>query len=108
MTKKELKKAIIETTGDFAYLDMNKGQSIHANRPTVVELTNFINEKIAEGNIKILVKDLPEFACDNEFLKTFVEAKGDVDFAVEAYAAECGVDLLGNEIEVEKKNSKKK
>lgn len=92
-------KAIVETVGDHMYIDPTNGQVIEADRPVVVEMTSFVSQKIADGQIKLLTPNLPKEATDEDFLKTHDEFKGNANAANEAtaaYAAEFGLDETGN------------
>lgn len=92
-------KAIVETVGDHMYIDPTNGQVIEHDRPTVVTLTPFVSQKIADGEIKLLTPNLPKQASDEDFLKTHVEFAGNdngKNSAVASYAAEFGLDETGN------------
>lgn len=92
-------KAIVETVGDHMYIDPTNGQLIEENRPTVVEMTSFVSQKIADGQIKLLTPNLPKEANDADFLAThgeFGEAENGKNASVASYAAEFGLDETGN------------
>lgn len=94
-----MSKALVETIGDHMYVDPINGQVIEADRPAVVEVTSFVSQKIADGQIKLLTPNLPEEATDEDFLKTHDEFKGNengTNSSVASYAATFGLDETGN------------
>lgn len=75
------------------------GQIIDEARPTVVEMTAFVSQKIADGQIKLLTPNLPKQASDEDFLQSYEGFKGaenGINAAVAQYASEFGLDETGN------------
>lgn len=92
---------IVKPTGPYCYMDTHKGQFIESHRPSLVELSPFVETKIANQDLKLLVTGLPEEATDEEFVKAYIASGNKEDLAVASFAAEYGVDPLGNEIGTE-------
>lgn len=85
-----LMKLLIETTGDFLLLDPSSGLEIHWNRPTVSPMTNYIQHRMAFGQLNVIANDLGDDATDEEFEKYFLDSKRDQDLAVQSFIAAFG------------------
>ena len=99
-------KCIVETTGEFMLLNIPTMEEIPADRPAVVFLTPFIDVRINRKELKVLARDLPKHASDEDFAEVFNTMKDDKKAAVAAFCAEYGIDVEGNkldEMEVEVK-----
>jgi len=78
-------KLLVETKGDIMLWDFSTRTEVHADRPTVVPVSNFIHRNATCGNLKVLATDLPDTATDDEFAEYWaVEA----DIAVDAYLSQ--------------------
>ena len=84
-----MSKLIVETTGKFMLVDMMGKQSVEWNRPTLVQSSHFINERCANGQIKVIAEDIPEAGCDEDFAKFLADSK-DVDSAIANYCTTLG------------------
>lgn len=93
-----MSKSLIETTGQFQLVD-ELHQVARANRPTVVELSNFFQTRAFVGQIKMIAA-LKDEATDAEFAKYWAEAEGDRDLAIQSFLSGFGVDAVV-EVEVE-------
>ncbi|WCD44151.1 hypothetical protein Lumi_012 [Xylophilus phage Lumi] len=81
-------KSIVKTTGNFLLQDGNT--EIHWNRPTVVVVSHYVQQRLAIGQLEVLASKLPDEANDKDFKKFWDESKEAEDresFAVEAYVA---------------------
>lgn len=97
-------KCIVETKGDFTYLNTN-GDAIHHFRPTVTLMTGFIQNKLHDGVIRSLASNLPKTADDEVFAAIFAEVK-DKEMAVKSFCAMLGVDPSGDPIPTEEQPPK--
>lgn len=93
-------KHLVETSGEFMLVDPYSRTTIDSNRPTIVPVTVFIKERVATGEITLLVQDLPEEADDYKMYEFILEA-GDTEVGVAAYLATFGLDAIGRPIETE-------
>lgn len=88
-------KVIVQTTGQFGLLNSN-GEVIHADRPTVTRHTQFVDHEVGNNQLEVLVKGLPDTACDADLqavLKDCMDEKDktlNVELAVEAYVSTLG------------------
>ncbi|MCV0350196.1 MAG: hypothetical protein K5863_08975 [Nitratireductor sp.] len=85
-------KLLVETKGAFQLQDLgHKGQLAWAHRPSVVENSNFIQDRIGRSQLRIL-GELKDEATDGEFEKFVTESDKDMALAVssflEAYGSE--------------------
>lgn len=76
---------LVETTGQHPLLDMMGGtvQEMKSFRPSVVENTQFVQQRIALGQLTVLA-ELPEHASDDEFSSYWKESTAR-EQAIEAY-----------------------
>ena len=82
-----MKRLLIETTGDFMLVDYGAGAvEIEAHRPTVVESTNFVQDRISRDQIAVL-GEVNADATDAAFIETLANSK-DIQMAVDAFLAE--------------------
>jgi membrane protein involved in colicin uptake len=96
MQQEQIMKHIVETTGSFMLLNSNR-EEIDSNRPSVVTHTPFVDIRINKKELKVLARNLPKEASDDDFFEVFVEMERDAKAAVEAYCAELGVTIDGDE-----------
>lgn len=78
-------KALVQTTGQFELHDVDAKQTVAYDRPCVVDVTAFISQRSALGQIRTLRGDLPASATDTEFEKFFNESEGDTELAVQSF-----------------------
>lgn len=83
-------KAIVETVGSFEYVDLATGSLAEGHRPSVVQMSPFIQTKINDGKIKLILGDLPKEANNKDFLTFWKESGGDIDLASQSYASTFG------------------
>lgn len=89
-------KFLVETTGPFNLYDFNnKGAEIHANRPTVVERTEFINQRGLAGQLRGILDNVPDYITDEDFGKFWAAAKQengtyDRELAIDSFEASFG------------------
>jgi hypothetical protein len=69
-------KLLVQTTGHFALRDTSNGQVIHSSRPTVVDLTPFVDERI--GTKLDLLDVLADDASD-QMLRVAPDLKAAID-----------------------------
>jgi hypothetical protein len=105
-----MSKLIVETTGSFM-LVMHDGDVIQWNRPSVVRTSTFLQERIANGQIRVLIDDVPDTATDEAFAEFFADSK-DLDSAAANYFSslekdEDVADSSSNEDVADKKPAKK-
>lgn len=94
--EEEQMKCIVETKGDLSLLTPTF-EDIKHDRPTVVPHSTFIDVKLNEGQLKILARDLPKEASDEDFKQVYKELESDTKQAVAAYCSEFGKDPTGIE-----------
>jgi len=88
-------KLLVETKGSFQLHDLaHRGQMIQARRPSVVENSHFIQDRIGRGQVSIL-GELQEEASDEDFAQYWRDAKNkdgerDRQFAIDAFMSEFG------------------
>ena len=101
MIKKAIVKTVSDKNGDYMYIDTITGFVIESDRPVVAQVTTFLSQKIADGQIKLLTPNLPKEADDaefaNEFYAKFKDEKNGANAAIAAYASKFGLDESGNE-----------
>lgn len=78
-------KSIVKTSGSFSLIDAVNMQEIVKNRPVVVEVTTFIEQRAATGDLMILANGIPEEALDKDLLDFWKESKKKDDLAVASY-----------------------
>ena len=84
-------KTLCETSGNFQLVDVyNGGQIVRGTRPSVVQQTDFVNNRALVGQIKFL-GELTDEATDAEFAKYWRETMGDSARAVDSFLAAFGV-----------------
>ncbi len=83
-----MSKLLVNTSGQFE-LHPGNGDILHANRPSVITRSGFIEQRIAYGQVQVL-HAVSDTATDEEFAKAFAEAKGDEAAAVKAFMAKFG------------------
>ncbi|MGO7308754.1 hypothetical protein ACCS91_33405 [Rhizobium ruizarguesonis] len=84
-------KILAETTGEFMLSDLGTGDVIYAGRPSVVELSPFIEARVAISQVR-KEADLTADATDDEFATYWTESEGNRDLAVESFLSKFGVD----------------
>lgn len=96
-------KAIVETKGEYGFIDPYTGKEIHHNRPTVVDMTAFVQDRMASNEIDLLLKNLPKEASDDVFIKVLEEFNTpELKMAAIAnFASLYGLDEYGNSTESE-------
>lgn len=80
-------KVLCETTGQFGL--HHDGQSIEANRPAVIDMTEFFGARAAIGQIRTL-GTLRDEATNKEWLQYWKESDGDRELAVESFLSAFG------------------
>lgn len=80
-------KHLVETSGSFMFMDPETLAEIHATRPTVVTSNNFVEGRVAKGELKILGSNISEKATDEEFLEYWKENR---EIAVDAFLSKFG------------------
>lgn len=78
-------KLLVKVTGPFMLVDPSTKCEVSPDRPSVVVSSNFIETRLAVGQLKVLSNELKEVATDVEFGKFWMEASGDSDLAVESF-----------------------
>lgn len=87
-------KLLAETKGSFQLHDLaHRGQMIRAHRPCVIENSQFIQARTSAGQIRIIA-ELKAEATDEDFVQYWKEAKGDAQFAIDAFLAEFGKEAV--------------
>lgn len=95
------KKLLVETTGDFQFLDQShENPLVQSSRPTVVTNSLFIQSKIASDQIRVL-GEVSNKADDAAFEDTLKNSK-DKEMAVSAFLSEFALDKSEPEPEPEK------
>lgn len=90
-------KAIVETVGSFEYIDTLTGHLCEGHRPSLVQMSAFIQDKINEGKIKLILGDLPKEANNKDFLSFWKESGGNIELAAASYAS-----TFNKKVQVEK------
>jgi hypothetical protein len=80
-------KLLAETTGPFGLLDLSTGQTLNANRPSVVSRSSFIDSRIALSQI-VKVADVPDEVTDMDFENFWRDSDGDRDLAVASFLSQ--------------------
>lgn len=80
-------KLLVETTGAFQLLTGR--ELIPSHRPSVVEPSQFLDQRIGQDQVKVLGK-LTDEASDATFLDCYEESKQDRELAIDAYLSEFG------------------
>lgn len=78
-------KALVKTTGDFLIMDPYTGEQVKWNRPTVVTWSGHLEGKLAGGDLKVLLGNLPMDASDEDFVKFLADSDGKEALAVAAF-----------------------
>ncbi|RWM90005.1 MAG: hypothetical protein EOR84_22615 [Mesorhizobium sp.] len=87
-------KLLAETKGSFQLHDLaHKGQRIHARRPSVVDNSHFIQDRIGRAQVRIIAELKPE-ATDADFVGYMKESDGDMQLAIDAFLAEFGKEVV--------------
>lgn len=104
MTKTIVKTAKTKDGESFMLIDNTTGEVVQPDRPSVVSKTAFVNQKVLDGVLIVLVPTLPKEANDKDFEKAYNESDENEELAVAAYASEYGYDTSGRRIPGEKGN----
>lgn len=100
-------KILAETKGSFQLVDLTyKGQLIRAQRPCVVENSNFVQDRIGRNQIRV-ISELKDEATDAEFVAYLTESKGDMDLAVDSFLSEFGKEAVEKEGKSTKRGGRK-
>ncbi|RUU74945.1 hypothetical protein [Mesorhizobium sp. M7A.F.Ca.MR.362.00.0.0] len=100
-------KLLAETKGSFQLHDLaHQGQRIHARRPSVIENSHFIQDRIGRGQVRI-IGELKAEATDEAFVAYMKEAEGDMQFAIDAFMAEYGAEAAESADQPRKRASRK-
>lgn len=75
-------KLMMQTTGEFMLLCPYSGQIIEPGRPHVVTPTEFFQDRIARGQLRVVGRELPDEATDKDFAAWWQESP---ETAVEGY-----------------------
>ncbi|TPL42611.1 MULTISPECIES: hypothetical protein [unclassified Mesorhizobium] len=101
-------KLLAETKGSFQLHDLaHKGQRIHARRPSVIENSHFIQDRIGRGQVRIISELKPE-AADADFVAYMKESEGDEQLAIDAFLAEFGGEAVEQPIKKKRGANKPK
>ena len=94
-------KVIVETKGEYGFIDPYTSQEIHHNRPTVVKATSFVTDRLASNELDLLLKNLPNEASDETFVEILAGFKDPAlkMSAIANYATLYGLDEYGNPTE---------
>lgn len=99
-------KLLVETKGEFQLLDLGHlGQLVAAHRPSVVENSNFVQDRIGRNQIRV-IGELKDEATDAEFVAYSKEAGDDKQLAIDSFLAEFRADAA-EERPAPKKRGKK-
>jgi hypothetical protein len=77
-------KILAETTGEFMINDLSTGDALYSSRPGVIELSPFIESRIAINQIR-KVEDVPDEATDAEFEAFWRDSDGKRDLAIDSF-----------------------
>lgn len=100
-------KLLAETKGSFQLHDLaHKGQRIQARRPSVVENSHFIQDRIGRGQVRVIAELKPE-ATDEDFVGYRKESGGDDQLAIDAFLAEFGAEAAEQASGKKKRASRK-
>lgn len=99
-------KLIVETTGAFMLMD-GRGNFVPTDRPAVLPVSPFVDERRGRAQLRILSDQLPDEANDAEWAEWWAEAKGDRDLAIESYVAKFAADEVDGEPPPRTKRTKK-
>lgn len=80
-------KLLAETTGNFMLHDLSTGQSLQANRPSVINRSAFIDARIALSQIA-KVADVPATVTDEDFEAFWTDSGGDRELAVASFLSQ--------------------
>ncbi|RWD47493.1 hypothetical protein [Mesorhizobium sp.] len=87
-------KLLAETKGSFQLHDLaHMGQRIHARRPSVVDNSHFIQDRIGRAQVRVIAELRPE-ATDADFVGYLKESEGDMQLAIDAFLAEFGKEVV--------------
>ncbi|MBN9548149.1 MAG: hypothetical protein J0H31_04500 [Alphaproteobacteria bacterium] len=101
-------KLLAETKGSFQLHDLaHKGQRIQARRPSVVENSHFIQDRIGRGQVRIIA-ELKPHATDEDFVGYRKESEGDDQLAIDAFLAEFGAEAAEQPAGGKKKRASRK
>lgn len=78
-----MKKLLAETKGNFM-LQTRIGL-LPWNRPGIIAECNQTDQFVSQGQVKVLVNNLPEEANDEDFAKFYADHDGDAEAAIENY-----------------------
>lgn len=85
-------KYLAETTGNFELYDQHgNGQIVAGDRPSVIENSSFVNQRVALEQIKYL-GEVNDEATDEEFAKYWKESNNDSALAIDSFLASFGVE----------------
>ena len=79
-------KLLVGTTGDFQIICEDSGQRIRFQGYTVVDPTNFISSRVANGQLK-LIHQIGDAADDAEWLIYAKESGTDTELAVASFVS---------------------
>lgn len=97
-------KLMLQTTGEFMLICPYSRQVIEPGRPHVVSPTEFFQERIARGQLRVVGTELPDEASDKDFAAWWKESPST---AIEGYPTSFEkVAAPGEEFEVETKPKK--
>ena len=84
-------KALVRTTGDFSLYFMNDDNDVaQKNRPSIVPVNHFFNQRLGLNQLKVLKSDLPDEAKDADFAKYLEDTDGDAELALDSYLSTLG------------------
>lgn len=98
-------KILVETTGPFMLVNPETGCELAHNRPSVAISTNFLQSRIATGQVKVLSNPLMDSATDAEFHSYWKASDRKKNLAIESFLSaflepEVGLDLEPNEDQI--------
>lgn len=79
---------IVETTGDFGIVDGYRRASVPKNRPAVMYESALIRQQIDIGQLRVLARDLPDDASDEDFKKFWEGSDGKADLAIASFMSQ--------------------
>lgn len=80
-------KVLVETTGNFMLIDSASKTQIHVHRPTLVPVTSFVELRLANGQLRVLLNNVPDSVTDSDWKEFLDESHGDKALAVASFAS---------------------
>ena len=67
-------KILVETSGPFHLTDPSNGNEALFDRPCLMAVTGFISQRLAIGQLKVLLPEVPDEITDADWLKLWDKA----------------------------------